>query len=130
MHAMLRAVSCLTSGRFGRAKKNWKTSDAMLAAFHAVMQDSPWGSQVYVLANDEDQAKVALDLAKKLVGANALLNDWLSIKQRTIERETAVALSRCCRQRMPSAHTGKHIGSCDSTKSTAIATGICWRHRA
>jgi hypothetical protein len=40
----------------GRAKKNWKTCDLVLAALHALLDDSPGGNQCYLLANDEDQA--------------------------------------------------------------------------
>jgi hypothetical protein len=73
-------------GLFGRAKKNWKTADAMLEALYAVMQDSPWGSQVYVLANDEKQAGDDLALTKKLVNVNPVLGDWLRVQKNIIER--------------------------------------------
>lgn len=71
----------------GRAKKNWKSTDAMLAAFQAVMQDSPQGSQVYVLANDEQQAGDDLSLSKKLVKVNPLLDAWLVVRKNRIERK-------------------------------------------
>jgi hypothetical protein len=74
-------------GLFGRAKKNWKTADAMIAALRAVSEDSVSGSQVYVLANDKDQARDDLVLLEKLVRANPLLQDRLKIKRSVIERK-------------------------------------------
>jgi hypothetical protein len=74
-------------GLFGRAKKNWKSTDAMLACLYALLQDSPWGSQVYVVANDEDQADDNLDLVKKIVKANPWLNDLLLLKAKIVERK-------------------------------------------
>ena len=57
----------------GRAKKNFKTSDMVLAALFCLMcRESPQGSDVLIVANDEDQAGDDLDLAKKLVRANGL----------------------------------------------------------
>jgi hypothetical protein len=73
-------------GLFGRAKKNWKSADAMFAALFAVFQDSPWGSQVYVVANDEDQAGVDLELLKKLIRANPFLEKWLIVRKDVIVR--------------------------------------------
>src|SRR5437763_1080842 len=49
----------------GRAKKNWKTADLVLACFLSLFTDSPAGAQVYIIANDEDQAGDDLVLAKK-----------------------------------------------------------------
>jgi hypothetical protein len=38
----------------GRAKKNWKTTDLVLAALFALLaNDSPGGNQCYLVANDE-----------------------------------------------------------------------------
>jgi hypothetical protein len=71
----------------GRAKKNWKSADLVLAAlFCLVANDSPGGNQCYLLANDEGQAGDDLSLAKKLVAANALLAERLTVRQKTIER--------------------------------------------
>ncbi len=44
-------------GLFGRAKKNWKSADLVLACLYALLTDSPGGNQVYLVANDMDQAK-------------------------------------------------------------------------
>jgi hypothetical protein len=71
----------------GRAKKNWKSADLVLAALDALLaNESPGGNQCYILANDEGQADDDLALAKKLIAANPLLQEWLSIKQKVIER--------------------------------------------
>lgn len=70
----------------GRAKKNWKTADLALACFYAVLVESMGGNQVYIVANDEDQAGDDLTLCKKLIRVNAMLGDWLKVKQNVIER--------------------------------------------
>ncbi len=58
----------------------------MLACFFAVMSESPQGSQVYILANDEGQALDDLSLLKKLIAANRALKSFLRIKRNVIER--------------------------------------------
>ncbi|HMH50126.1 MAG TPA: hypothetical protein VK548_07830 [Candidatus Acidoferrum sp.] len=71
----------------GRAKKNWKSADLVLAALFALLaNDSPGGNLCYLLANDEDQAADDLTLAKKLIEANPLLASRLVVKAKTIER--------------------------------------------
>jgi hypothetical protein len=70
----------------GRAKKNWKTTDLVLACLFALLADSPGGNQVYLLANDQDQAGDDLTLTKKLVKANRVLEDWVRVKRNVIER--------------------------------------------
>jgi len=71
----------------GRAKKNWKTADEVLAALYCLLiRESPNGNACYVLANDEDQAADALDLAKKLVAANLDLGAELETLQKEIRR--------------------------------------------
>lgn len=55
----------------GRAKKNWKTADLVLAAlYRLLMWQSPAGNDGFILANDEEQAGDDLALARKLVAAN------------------------------------------------------------
>jgi len=55
----------------GRAKKNGKTLDLILAAlFVLVIRRSMQGSDGFILANDADQAGDDLSLAKKIVAAN------------------------------------------------------------
>lgn len=71
----------------GRAKKNWKSADLILAAMFAlVANDSPGGNQCYLLANDEGQAGDDLSLAKKLVAANKRLDKLLLVQKRLIKR--------------------------------------------
>jgi hypothetical protein len=71
----------------GRGKKNWKTADAVLAALAAVCEDWASGSQVYLVANDKDQARDDLVLAEKIVRANPILMERLKIKKNIIERK-------------------------------------------
>jgi hypothetical protein len=70
----------------GKGKKNWKSADLVLAELRAVTEDSPSGSQCYLLANDKDQATDDLTLLKKLIDANPVLRDWLKVKKHIIER--------------------------------------------
>jgi hypothetical protein len=74
-------------GLFGRAKKNWKTADAMLYALFVAAGDWTGGAQVYVLANDEGQAGDDLALLKKLIKANPVLHDHFVVKRNVIERK-------------------------------------------
>jgi len=76
-------------GLFGRSKKNDKTSDLVSASLFALVGDSPAGhdSECYILANDGDQARDDLSLAKKMVKANPdVLGQWLKVKANSIER--------------------------------------------
>ena len=58
----------------GRAKKNWKTADLILAGLYRLLVwPSPQGNDAFILANDEGQANDDLDLAKKLIAPNPLL---------------------------------------------------------
>lgn len=72
----------------GRAKKNWKTSDLVLAAlyrFHA--WPSPQGNDAFILANDEGQAADDLSLAKKLHDANPVLSRDVTPRDKAIVRK-------------------------------------------
>jgi hypothetical protein len=71
----------------GKAKKNFKTTDEMLASLYALMDDSPAGNQIYIVANDEDQASDDLTLVKKIIKENPLLQDWTTVKKNVIERK-------------------------------------------
>lgn len=71
----------------GRAKKNWKTSDLILAALYRfLVWESPAGNDAFVLANDEGQASDDLDLAKKLITANPTLAAEVDILKKEIVR--------------------------------------------
>lgn len=72
----------------GRAKKNWKTSDLLLAALYRFMAwPSPKGNDCFILANDEGQAADDLDLAKKIIRANAMLEAEVHLFQKEIVRK-------------------------------------------
>ncbi|MBI3001326.1 MAG: hypothetical protein HYY46_23175 [Deltaproteobacteria bacterium] len=72
----------------GRAKKNWKSADLILAAlYRLVAWKSEGGNQCYCLANDEAQAGDNLALSKKLIRVNPILSDAVKIKQKVIERK-------------------------------------------
>jgi len=73
----------------GRAKKNSKTSDAVLASLYKLLVWRPWGekgAQVYFVASDLGQANDDLDLTKKLVRCNPVLDSELVIKSNLVER--------------------------------------------
>jgi hypothetical protein len=72
----------------GRAKKNWKSADLILAALYRLLAwKSAGGNQCYILANDEDQAGDNLELAKKLIAVNLVLDDAVDVRQKLIERK-------------------------------------------
>lgn len=70
----------------GRAKKNWKSADLVLAGLYCLLADAPGGSQCYLLANDEGQAADDLALAKKIIAANRPLAQRLAVRRKEIER--------------------------------------------
>lgn len=72
----------------GRAKKNWKSADLILAGlFKLLIGEATQGSDVLLVANDEGQAGDDLDLAKKLVRCNRVLGAELEIMQKAIRRK-------------------------------------------
>jgi hypothetical protein len=72
----------------GRAKKNWKSADLILAALYRLLAwKSAGGNQCYNFANDLDQANDNLELAKKLIAVNPVLDDAVDVKQKLIERK-------------------------------------------
>jgi hypothetical protein len=71
----------------GRAKKNWKTTDLVLAALYSLLAwPSDRGNDGYIFANDEGQAADDLALAKKLISANAILDQEVTVNAKAIER--------------------------------------------
>lgn len=70
----------------GRAKKNWKSADAMIGALWALFDDRCQGNEVYVVANDKDQARDDLELAKLLLKANPAIAELVTEKRNVIER--------------------------------------------
>jgi hypothetical protein len=64
----------------GRAKKNFKSCDLILAALFVLMiRRSVQGSDGFILANDADQAADDLALAKKLIAANSDLGAEIEV---------------------------------------------------
>jgi hypothetical protein len=70
----------------GRAKKNWKSADLILAALYRLLAwQTEGGNECYILANDEGQAGDDLELAKKIIAVNPILADAVEVKQKSIE---------------------------------------------
>ena len=73
----------------GRAKKNSKTTDLVLACLYKCLV---WkaaghrGNQCYLVATDLAQANDALDLCKKLIATNAILARELDIYRNVVRR--------------------------------------------
>ena len=72
----------------GRAKKNFKTCDLILAALYRFLAwPSPQGNDCFILANDEGQANDDLSLAKKLVACNPILAQEVDVRAKEIVRK-------------------------------------------
>jgi len=71
----------------GRAKKNWKTTDLVLAALYRLLAwHSPQGNDAAIIANDEGQAADDLELTKKIVAANPILAREVDVRKKEIGR--------------------------------------------
>lgn len=71
----------------GRAKKNWKSADLVLAALYRLLAwPSPLGNQCYILANDKGQAADDLELCKKIIAANKVLKAEVKVGKDIITR--------------------------------------------
>ena len=69
----------------GRAKKNWKSADLVLAAFYRFLNwPSAAGNDCFLLANDEGQAADDLALIKKLITVNPALNKFVKVQTKEI----------------------------------------------
>jgi phage terminase large subunit-like protein len=72
----------------GRAKKNWKTTDLVLACIYRFLAwPSPAGNDCFIIANDEGQAADDLALVKKLFAANPDLARRVNILTKEIVRK-------------------------------------------
>jgi phage terminase large subunit-like protein len=72
----------------GRAKKNWKTTDLILAALYRwLMWPGRKGTDAYILANDEGQANDDLTLAKKLIVVNPFIAKEVTVLNKEIVRK-------------------------------------------
>lgn len=71
----------------GRGKKNYKSTDLILAALYRfLVWTSAFGNDCFLLANDEGQAADDLVLAKKLVKANPILEDDVEVRAKELVR--------------------------------------------
>jgi hypothetical protein len=72
----------------GRAKKNWKTSDLVLACLYRfLVWPSVAGNDCAIIANDEQQAGDDLALVKKLIAANPALARRANVLTKEIVRK-------------------------------------------
>ena len=73
----------------GRAAKNWKSADAVLAGLYRLLAwpTSPQGNDALIVANDEDQAGDDLEIAKKLVEANPIISREVRVLSKAIQRD-------------------------------------------
>src|SRR5215831_14495787 len=74
----------------GRAKKNAKTTDAVLAALYKLLAwkaSGHKGNQVYFVASDLGQANDDLDLCKKLIAGNPVLAHELELYRNVVHRK-------------------------------------------
>ncbi len=72
----------------GRGKKNFKTSDLILATLYRfIAWQSPAGNDCFTLANDEGQAADDLKLAKLLIAANPDLGNEVRVLDKEIVRK-------------------------------------------
>lgn len=71
----------------GRAKKNFKTTDLLLACFYCFfVRESVHGNDCFLIANDEDQSADDLALAKKLIACNPILANESDVLAKEITR--------------------------------------------
>jgi hypothetical protein len=97
----------------GRAKKNAKTLDLVLAAlFVLTIRRSLQGSDAYILANDTDQAADDLSLAKKLVACNPdLAAEIVTLQHELRLRDGSASLKILPAKDVAGSH-GKTYGFC------------------
>jgi len=95
----------------GRAKKNWKTSDLILAALYRfLVWPSAAGNDCFILANDEAQAGDDLTLAKKFIRANPDLDAEVTINTKEIIRKDGLGALRILPARDAIGAHGKTYG--------------------
>lgn len=75
---------CLT----GRAKKEWKTTDLVLAGLYRfTVWPSPWGNSSAIVASDLSQAADDLQLCKKLIDRNPILSNRIEVRVKQVIRK-------------------------------------------
>jgi phage terminase large subunit-like protein len=71
----------------GVAKKNWKSADLILAGtYRFLVWPSVAGNDCLLLANDEDQAGDDLEILKKLIAVNPILQREVEVRAKEILR--------------------------------------------
>ncbi|MFI5091293.1 MAG: hypothetical protein ACHP7P_14685 [Terriglobales bacterium] len=72
----------------GRAKKEWKTTDLVLAGLYRfTVWPSQWGNSSAIIASDLDQAGDDLSLCQKLIARNPILSNALEVRVKQIIRK-------------------------------------------
>ena len=95
----------------GRAKKNWKTSDLVLAGLYRFLAwRSAAGNDCFIIANDEGQAADDLTLTKKLFVANPVLLRRVNVLQKEIVRVDGRGVLRILPARDVAGAHGKTYG--------------------
>lgn len=97
----------------GRAKKNWKSADLILAALYKfLVWPSPAGNDCFILANDEEQAADDLSLAKKLIAINPVLSREVDIRAKEIVRKDRAGTLKILPAKDVSGAHGKTFAFC------------------
>jgi hypothetical protein len=80
----------------GRAKKNWKSTDLVLASLYRFLawEAGPAGNDCLVVSNDEGQAGDDLALVKKLIACNSLLDREVKVYAKEIARKDGCGVLR------------------------------------
>jgi hypothetical protein len=89
----------------GRAKKNWKSADLVLALLWALFEPRPGRKEAFLVAFDEDQAANDLTLLKLIIKANPALSKYLSIRQNTVSLKNGEGF---CEVLPGQSHLGEH----------------------
>ena len=108
-----------------RSKKNWKSADLILFEFYALMCWKVSGGFIgRLFAFDEQQSKQNLDLLKKIIAANPLLNDALILRQKDVERKDGGGIIE---NRAGGDYKGTHGGTSDADALDEVHTLSDWR---
>jgi hypothetical protein len=92
----------------GRAKKNWKSADLILAALYRLLfWETEAGNQCYVLANDEDQAADDLELIASIRRSQFRLIDNNPLRKRKARFASTIARARALREACAATITGR-----------------------
>ena len=110
----------------GRAKKNWKSADLILAALYRFLAwPSVGGNQCYLLANDEGQAGDDLELAVKLIQANPPLRDACLVRNlEDVTDRILHLLCSFCRHYHGSPDGIDHAGALSSEGTTRYGQAV------